>query len=81
MVTAGWCNCGLGYYVKIDHGNGFESVYGHMAEPPYVTAGEAVSKGDVIGPVGSTGMSTGPHVHFIIDYDGVDQDPLTYLPY
>jgi len=78
---AGWCDCGLGYYVKIDHGNGFATLYGHMAEPPYVTAGQAVSKGDVIGPVGSTGMSTGPHVHFIVDYDGVDQDPLTYLPY
>ena len=31
---AGWCDCGLGYYVKIDHGNGFETLYGHMAEQP-----------------------------------------------
>ena len=78
---AGWCDCGLGYYVKIDHGNGFKTLYGHMAEQPWVSAGEAVAKGDVIGPVGSTGASTGPHVHFIVELNGVDQDPLAYLPY
>jgi hypothetical protein len=77
---AGWCDCGLGYYVKIDHGNGFESVYGHMAEQPWVTTGQAVAKGDVIGPVGMTGMATGPHVHFIIEENGVAEDPLYYLP-
>ncbi len=77
---SGWCDCGLGYYVKIDHGNGFKTLYGHMAELPWVSAGQAVSKGDVIGPVGSTGISTGPHVHFIVQVDGVAQDPLLYLP-
>jgi murein DD-endopeptidase MepM/ murein hydrolase activator NlpD len=76
---AGWCDCGLGYYVKIDHGNGVKTLYGHMAEQPYVSTGEAVSKGDVIGPVGSTGISTGPHTHFIVNVNGVDQDPLAYL--
>ena len=77
---AGWCDCGLGYYVKIDHGNGFKTLYGHMAEMPWVSTGEAVAKDEVIGPVGSTGASTGPHVHFIVDFDGIDQDPLAYLP-
>lgn len=77
---SGWCDCGLGYYVKIDHGNGFKTLYGHMAEPPWVAPGDAISKGDVIGPVGSTGISTGPHVHFIVEVDGVAQDPLGYLP-
>jgi uncharacterized protein YraI len=77
---AGWCDCGLGYYVKIDHGNGFKTLYGHMAEIPWVSAGESVAKGDVIGPVGSTGISTGPHVHFILEVNGVAQDPLAYLP-
>ena len=77
---AGWCDCGLGYYVKIDHGNGFKTLYGHMAEQPWVSAGEAVTKGEVIGPVGSSGASTGPHVHFILELNGVDQDPLAYLP-
>ena len=76
---AGWCDCGLGYYVKIDHGNGEKTVYGHMAEAPWVSAGEAVSKGDIIGPVGSTGNSTGPHVHFIVEVNGVAQDPLGFL--
>ena len=77
---SGWCDCGLGYYVKIDHGNGLKTLYGHMAEMPWVSAGDAVAKGDVIGPVGSTGMSTGPHVHFIVQVDGIAQDPLLYLP-
>jgi murein DD-endopeptidase MepM/ murein hydrolase activator NlpD len=76
---AGWCDCGLGYYVKIDHSNGVKTLYGHMAEQPYVSTGQAVSKGDVIGPVGSTGISTGPHTHFIVNVNGVDQDPLAYL--
>jgi hypothetical protein len=76
---AGWCDCGLGYYVKIDHGNGMKTTYGHMAEQPWVTTGETVAKGDVIGPMGSTGLSTGPHVHFIVNVHGVDQDPLAYL--
>jgi hypothetical protein len=77
---AGWCDCGLGYYVKIDHGNGIKTTYGHMAEQPWVTTGEAVAKGQVIGPMGSTGLSTGPHTHFIVNVNGVDQDPLAYLP-
>ena len=77
---AGWCDCGLGYYVKIDHGNGFKTLYGHMAETPWVSAGDSIAKGDVIGPVGSTGISTGPHVHFIMEVNGVAQDPLAYLP-
>jgi len=77
---AGWCDCGLGYYVEIDHGNGFKTLYGHMAEMPWVSTGDAVAKGDVIGPVGSTGASTGPHVHFIVEFNAIDQDPLAYLP-
>jgi murein DD-endopeptidase MepM/ murein hydrolase activator NlpD len=77
---AGWCDCGLGYYVKIDHGNGMKTTYGHMAEQPWVTTGEAVTKGQVIGPMGSTGLSTGPHTHLIVNVNGVDQDPLAYLP-
>src|SRR5215207_8654330 len=77
---AGWCDCGLGYYVKIDHGNGMKTTYGHMAEQPWVTTGDAVTKGQVIGPIGSTGISTGPHVHFIVQVNGVAQDPLAYLP-
>ncbi len=76
---AGWCDCGLGYYVEIDHGNGFATVYGHMAEMPYVATGQAVNQGEVIGPMGSTGLSTGPHVHFMLKVNGGTVDPLGYL--
>jgi murein DD-endopeptidase MepM/ murein hydrolase activator NlpD len=50
-----------------------------MAEQPYVTVGQTVAQGDTIGLVGSTGMSTGPHVHFIVEQNGVDIDPLSVL--
>ncbi|MBX6722215.1 MAG: peptidoglycan DD-metalloendopeptidase family protein [Dactylosporangium sp.] len=79
VVAAGWCDCGLGFYVEIDHGNGFSTVYGHMAEQPYVAVGQEVNQGDTIGPVGSTGISTGPHVHFIVKLNGTTVDPLGYL--
>ncbi len=79
VTAAGWCDCGLGYYVTIDHGNGYQTTYGHMAEQPYVAVGQTVAQGETIGPLGSTGLSTGPHVHFIIEQNGVDIDPLTVL--
>lgn len=63
VIASGWCDCGLGFYVEIDHNNGFATVYGHMAEQPYVVVGQEVNQGEVIGPMGSTGISTGPHVH------------------
>jgi murein DD-endopeptidase MepM/ murein hydrolase activator NlpD len=80
VVTAGWCNCGLGYYVEIDHGDGVHTLYGHMASQPYVSAGQTVSQGDVIGPVGSTGISTGPHTHFMVTVNGTAKNPEDYLP-
>lgn len=80
VVTAGWCNCGLGYYVEIDHGDGLHTLYGHMASQPFVAAGQTVNQGDVIGPLGSTGISTGPHVHFMVTVNGEPQNPEGYLP-
>lgn len=76
---AGWCDCGLGYYVEIDHGSGFATVYGHMAEMPYVATGQNVGQREVIGPMGSTGQSTGSHTHFMIKLNGSTVDPLGYL--
>ncbi len=53
-----------GYYVIIDHGNGIKSYYGHMRTEPYVTEGQIVDQGEVIGQIGMSGVATAPHVHF-----------------
>lgn len=80
VEQAGWCDCGLGWYVKIDHLNGYKTTYGHMADAPFVAVGEQVSKGEHIGEMGSTGNSTGSHLHFSMEYQGNKVDPLSYLP-
>lgn len=67
-----------GKYVVIDHGNGYSSLYAHCSAI-YVTVGQVVNQGDVIAAVGSTGWSTGPHLHFAINVDGVPQDPFNYV--
>ncbi len=74
---AGW-NGGYGQFVKIRHGNGYESAYGHMSGIA-VSAGQQVRKGEIIGFVGSTGYSTGPHLHFEVFVDGENIDPLYML--
>ena len=63
VVIAQW-NDSAGYYVTIDHGDGFRSVYMHMCKKPYVKVGDFVSAGQELGCVGSTGASTGNHLHF-----------------
>ncbi|BCJ63670.1 VCBS repeat domain-containing M23 family metallopeptidase [Polymorphospora rubra] len=55
---------GAGYYVKIDHGDGWETLYLHMLEPPMVSTGQVVYQGQQLGKVGSTGDSSGPHLHY-----------------
>lgn len=80
VVVAGWSDSGFGYYVEIDHGNGVHSLYGHMIGQPSVTVGQEVKQGDQIGQVGSTGLSTGPHVHVMVRENGVTVDPKKYLP-
>ena len=67
-----------GMYVVIDHGNGYQSLYAHCSAI-YVTVGQMVNQGDTIGLVGSTGWSTGPHLHFEIRKDGSRVDPLEYV--
>jgi murein DD-endopeptidase MepM/ murein hydrolase activator NlpD len=76
---AGWSNVGYGYMVLINHGNGFSSLYAHLSYY-YVDVGQYVSKGQVLGLMGSTGNSTGPHLHFEIRYGGGTQNPFSYLP-
>lgn len=70
---------GYGTYVMIDHGNGYITVYGHMSSK-IATPGQYVEQGQVIGYIGNTGQSTGPHLHFEVRYMGVKQDPLNYYP-
>lgn len=74
---AGWRN-GYGYTVEIDHGNGLMTRYGHHASL-YVTTGQVVSKGDAIGRCGTTGRSTGTHLHFEVISGGKFLNPLEYI--
>lgn len=76
---AGWTDMGYGYLIVIDHGNGFATYYGHLSNI-YVTEGQAVERGQVIGAAGNTGNSTGPHLHFEVRSHGVQQNPRAYLP-
>lgn len=69
---------GYGRYVILDHGNGVTTLYAHLSEI-YVSAGETVSAGEVIGRMGSTGRSTGTHLHFEIRQNGQALNPLSYL--
>ena len=81
LANEGW-NYGLGYCVKIQHDDGTSTVYGHMSRVIAVT-GQRVAQGQVIGKVGSTGVSTGPHLHYEIRIGGVNGtavNPLPYLP-
>lgn len=79
VLTAGWPdNSGYGIRVVIDHGNGFQTWYAHMSKVA-VSAGQTVKRGDVIGYEGSTGRSTGPHLHFEIRRGATRLNPLDYL--
>jgi murein DD-endopeptidase MepM/ murein hydrolase activator NlpD len=75
----GWTDIGYGYLIIVDHGNGYSSYYAHLSQM-YVTLGQKVERGQVIGAVGSTGNSSGPHLHLEIRYNGNPQNPLVYLP-
>ena len=77
VVTNTYNAGGYGNYVVINHGNGYATLYGHMSSSA-VTLGQTVAKGQVIGYVGSTGLSTGPHLHFEVRYNGALTDPLSY---
>ncbi len=81
VVEAGWGS--LGWYVAIDHGNGFRTEYGHLAERPLVGVGDKVEKGQRIGSMGRTygkgGYASGVHLHFAVRHNGALIDPLPLL--
>lgn len=78
VVYAGYNSSGYGYHVIISHSNGVQTLYGHCSSLD-VSEGQSVSQGEVIAKVGSTGRSTGNHLHFEIRLNGVAQDPEPYI--
>lgn len=79
VAEAGWSNYGYGNYILIRHYDGFSTLYAHLSRID-VAPGEAVGRGQQIGAVGSTGRSTGPHLHLEVRYNGRAYNPLVYLP-
>ncbi|RWD94309.1 M23 family metallopeptidase [Mesorhizobium sp.] len=77
VTKAGW-NGGYGRMVEVDHGNGFSTRYGHLSEID-VTVGQKLAAGDLIGKTGSSGRSTGPHLHYEVRHNGEAVDPLRFL--
>lgn len=79
VVFAGWATGGYGNMVMIDHGNGYQTLYAHLSHVS-VTCGRSVSQGQTIGSAGSTGNSTGAHLHFEVRYQGGFISPWYVLP-
>lgn len=77
VIFAGWYG-GYGYAVVINHGKGISTLYGHTSKL-YVAEGQTVQRGELIAATGSTGLSTGPHLHFEVRKNGEPVDPLTYF--
>lgn len=78
VTTASYQAGGAGYYVSINHGDGFSSIYMHMTNY-VVSSGQSVAAGQLIGYVGSTGVSTGPHLHFGVSHAGTYVNPMAYI--
>jgi len=78
VVYAGWSNYGYGNLIVIDHGNGWQSAYAHLSSVA-VGCGQSVFQGGAIGGLGSTGNSSGPHLHFELAYNGAKENPINYL--
>lgn len=78
VIIPGYMGGGYGNYVIIDHGNGYRTLYGHMQRIS-VVSGQTVTRGDRIGKMGSTGRSTGVHLHFEVSKNGAKVNPLSFL--
>lgn len=79
VTAAQWSDSGYGRMIIIDHGNGFKTLYAHLSVL-YVSVGDEVTQGQQIGEMGSTGNSTGPHLHFEVILNGVQRNPWGFLP-
>jgi murein DD-endopeptidase MepM/ murein hydrolase activator NlpD len=77
VTFVGWQN-GYGQLVVIDHGGGLTTRYGHLSDID-VGVGEAIKRGEMVGKVGSTGRSTGPHLHYEVRINDEPVNPLQYL--
>lgn len=77
VVKAGWSG-GYGRLVEVDHGNGYSTRYGHMSKI-LVSEGDKIKLGEIVGLVGSSGRSTGPHLHYEVRKNGTAVDPLRYI--
>lgn len=78
VISAGWNPGGYGYFVQIDHLNGYQTVYGHMSTV-FAAEGQTVTRGQLIGAVGNTGNSFGAHCHFEVRYMGICYDPELFI--
>ena len=79
IVYAGWSYNGYGNLVVVDHGNGWQSLYAHLNDI-YVSCGESVFQGTILGGLGTTGNSSGPHLHFELIYGSAKVNPWDFLP-
>jgi murein DD-endopeptidase MepM/ murein hydrolase activator NlpD len=79
VLSADWSNNGYGLLVALDHGYGLTTRYAHLSAS-LVAPGQTVTRGEAIGRVGSTGRSTGPHLHYETILGGVHVDPLFFVP-
>ena len=78
VESTGYTDIG-GFYVRVNHNNGYMTYYGHMRSYPYVSVGQTVERGDVLGQIGMTGLATGPHIHFMIYVDDEIVDVCTIM--
>ena len=79
VVVNGYDAGGWGYYVRIDHNNGFQTLYGHMRSRSPLVVGQTIVKGEYVGDVGNTGRTTAAHLHFEIYVGGTRVNPCSYM--
>jgi hypothetical protein len=79
IINSGWSDAGYGNYVMASDSSGLTLIFGHMVDRPIVEMGNDVKAGDTLGYVGSTGNSSGPHLHFEVRQNGTPIDPMPFL--